>query len=380
MAFHNVPPNGFPDLPDMEELEAVEKDLAGVKASVAGLAEDVSNLNDTKANQITIAPSFSAETPYEVGDLIYYNGLTYRCTNDHEGEWDADDFAATTVSNELYTLKSGLTNVDVALSVQQYAGRNLLPMTLASIKAASTEGTWADNVYTINNVTYTVNTDTDGNVTDIVANGTASENALLGLASSVNLIEGTIINGSVGGSTSAGGYGIGLSGFGIVAPDGDKVITSQYAAAARNVYIRVSKDGVVTNQSFTPMIRLASITDPTFAPYIPSVESRIEAVESGLTNLTANRSGNHVNLKSYTSSNMYTIPKDGYIVVNSDTDSTGNNRVVVRDSIDSSSVANIYQNVTGTYQIESLFVKTGLKVYVNTSTANSSIEYAPLSN
>lgn len=111
MAFHNVPPNGFPDLPDMEELEAVVKDVADVKTSVAELTEDVGDLNDNKANQITIAPFFSAETAYEVGDLVYYNGLSYRCTNDHEGEWDADDFAATTVSNELAALKSGLISV-----------------------------------------------------------------------------------------------------------------------------------------------------------------------------------------------------------------------------------------------------------------------------
>lgn len=111
MAFHNIPPNGFPDLPDMEELEAVVKDVASIKTSVAGLSTDVSNLNDNKANQITIAPFFDPEASYEVGDLVYYNGLSYRCTNDHEGEWDADDFAATTVAGELATLKSGLTNL-----------------------------------------------------------------------------------------------------------------------------------------------------------------------------------------------------------------------------------------------------------------------------
>lgn len=111
MAFHNIPPNGFPDIPDMEELEAVVKDVNSLKTSVSGLATDVSNLSDNKANQITIAPFFDPETSYEVGDLVYYNGLSYRCTNDHEGEWDADDFAATTVSNELATLKSGLINV-----------------------------------------------------------------------------------------------------------------------------------------------------------------------------------------------------------------------------------------------------------------------------
>lgn len=113
MAFHNVPPNGFPDIPDMEELEAVVKDVNSLKTSVAGLTTDVGNLSDNKANQITIAPFFNADTAYDPGDLVYYNGLSYRCVNAHEGEWDADDFAATTVSNELAALKSGLTNVSI---------------------------------------------------------------------------------------------------------------------------------------------------------------------------------------------------------------------------------------------------------------------------
>lgn len=108
MSFHNIPPNGFPDLPDMEELEAVVKDVTNLKTSVAGLTTDVSNLSDNKANQITIAPFFNAEASYDPGDLVYYNGLSYRCVNAHEGEWDADDFAATTISGELDTLKSGL--------------------------------------------------------------------------------------------------------------------------------------------------------------------------------------------------------------------------------------------------------------------------------
>ena len=108
MAFNNIPPNGFPALPDVEELEAVAKDVAGLKTSVTELAGDVSNLNSNKANQITIAPFFNPETAYDPGDLVYYNGLSYRCVNAHEGEWDADDFAATTIAGELDTLKSGL--------------------------------------------------------------------------------------------------------------------------------------------------------------------------------------------------------------------------------------------------------------------------------
>lgn len=111
MAFNNIPPNGFPALPDVEDLEAVEKDVTTLKSSVLGLTQDVTDLTAQKANQITIAPFFNSETAYDIGDLVYYNGLTYRCTNAHEGEWDADNFVGTTIANELDTLKSGLTDL-----------------------------------------------------------------------------------------------------------------------------------------------------------------------------------------------------------------------------------------------------------------------------
>lgn len=90
-------------------VEEAIKNTSGEAAAIAQLQTDVLNLNSNKANQITIAPFFSAEASYDPGDLVYYNGLTYRCVNAHEGEWDADDFAATTISGELDTLKSGLT-------------------------------------------------------------------------------------------------------------------------------------------------------------------------------------------------------------------------------------------------------------------------------
>lgn len=119
MAFRNIPPNGFPAIPDIEDLEAVVKDVSTLKTTTAGLAEDVSDLEEQKANQITIALPFNPETEYEVGDLVYYDGLTYRCTNAHTGEWDADDFAGTTIANELATLKSGLTNAVTGTAAMQ---------------------------------------------------------------------------------------------------------------------------------------------------------------------------------------------------------------------------------------------------------------------
>lgn len=92
-------------------VEEAIKNTSGEAAAIAQLQADVSNLSNIKANQITIAPTFSAETSYDPGDIVYYNGLSYRCVNAHEGEWDADDFAATTIENELAEVKSGLTNL-----------------------------------------------------------------------------------------------------------------------------------------------------------------------------------------------------------------------------------------------------------------------------
>ena len=107
MGFNTFPCNPYPI--STEELNKGNND--DLNTRVAALESDVSDLNSNKANQITIAPFFNAETAYEVGDLVYYNGLSYRCTNDHEGEWDADDFAATTIAGELDSLKSGLNNL-----------------------------------------------------------------------------------------------------------------------------------------------------------------------------------------------------------------------------------------------------------------------------
>lgn len=92
-------------------VEEVLRNTSSEAAAIAQLQTDVATLNSTKANQITIAPFFSAEASYDPGDLVYYNGLSYRCINSHEGEWDADDFAATTIANELSSLMSGLNNL-----------------------------------------------------------------------------------------------------------------------------------------------------------------------------------------------------------------------------------------------------------------------------
>ena len=112
MAFHNVPPNGFPDLPDVEELEAVEKDVKTLKTTTSEHGAAITALGTSKAAKADIAPTFSAESNYAVGDLVYYEGALYECTTEHEAAaWDAENFTAASIDDELSSLKSGLTNV-----------------------------------------------------------------------------------------------------------------------------------------------------------------------------------------------------------------------------------------------------------------------------
>lgn len=117
--FNTIPPNPFPPSSEkMGDAVEIERDIASIKDDITSIENDVNDLNGNKANQITIAPFFSAETSYTAGDIVNYNGLTYRCVNDHEGAWDADDFAPTTISNELDSLKSGLSTVENTLDTK----------------------------------------------------------------------------------------------------------------------------------------------------------------------------------------------------------------------------------------------------------------------
>jgi hypothetical protein len=145
------------------------------------------------------------------------------------------------------------------------AGKNKLPMTVSGIKGVNT-GTWSGNSLTVSGVTFTILTDSDGNVTGIKATGTASANVDLVLVGLTTLTEGNIINGSTGGSSST--YGIGLFQIGIVTGDGDYSISSSAASSDRSIYIRIMSGYAIPTGGITfyPMIRVSGAS-ATFAPY-----------------------------------------------------------------------------------------------------------------
>lgn len=155
------------------------------------------------------------------------------------------------------------------------AGKNKLPMVLDDIKSANTNGTWSGNAYTYNNVTFTVKTDSDDNVTGISLSGTASANAPFTFFYSYSFPAGSYILSS--GRTKNFGYIQIISSSYRSYSEEAEVILSE--ATTGNAFIRVDSGTDTTGLSFYPMLRLSTESDATFAPYTnkASISGRTEA-------------------------------------------------------------------------------------------------------
>lgn len=122
---------------------------------------------------------------------------------------------------------------------------------------------------TTNGVTFTVNDDGT-----IVANGTATATAQVKVGN-VAVTEGESyrVNGVTGGSAST--YRISVIFYSsssqyiseTQATNGDAVITAPANAVRMDVYCRVQNGTTVNSLKFSPMVRLSSVTDATYAPY-----------------------------------------------------------------------------------------------------------------
>lgn len=201
-------------------------------------------------------------------------------------------------------VKSLVANVEPIQDLHGYdypwvggAGKNKLWTELSNIKSINTDGTWNDNVYSINGIDYTISTNSSGNVTKIVANGTATANATLNVNSNFDT---TNFNGYIYSClTQAGGSGVFRSAiqqngspWAEMANDtgsGSTITTPSSGTKAGRVWIAISSGRTVSNLEFYPMVR-PSGTDSTFAPY-----SNICPI-SGLTEVEVDVEGkNHFN-------------------------------------------------------------------------------------
>ena len=66
------------------------------------VAEMVDGADASKADKVDLAPTFDTATAYEVGDLVIYENVLYRCKAAHAaGAWAAADFEATKISQNI---------------------------------------------------------------------------------------------------------------------------------------------------------------------------------------------------------------------------------------------------------------------------------------
>ena len=141
-------------------------------------------------------------------------------------------------------------------------GKNKLPLTVDGIKSLNAEGTWKGNNYALSGITFTIQTDNDGNIIGINVNGTATDNASLYLATPYTANFDCILNGCpANGSGST--YQIAVTGVGTERGSGLNISNGQ----SGNLYLRIFINYAASNLVFKPMIRLATETDPTYEPY-----------------------------------------------------------------------------------------------------------------
>ena len=204
----------------------------------------------------------------------------------HNGEVDFDGLLPEVVEG-LDVIKGLNENKEIL------GAKNLLPLTLDNIKSRNTIGQWSGNAYTRNGVTFTVNTDSLGSVTDITVNGSASADIQFSLT-------GTITNNFIGcrftGSpvTSQNLFMVANYMEGTtwkdqqVCRNGEEIIINQiYPLVYIVIYIGEGESFI--NKVFTPMIRLATDPNPTYRPYamsnqeltqrLLSLEQRVAALE-----------------------------------------------------------------------------------------------------
>jgi hypothetical protein len=146
--------------------------------------------------------------------------------------------------------------------------------------------------------------------------------------------------------------------------------TASYVA----IVLRVFANAAVDNVTIYPMIRLASITDDTYAPYAKTNQELTEKLTSD-TNL-----GTAVGLSTYTAySNMFTAPSDGYVHVQSGASGSqvrtiytyGNNTTAATDS-------HFTHTTSANNKAFEVYVRKGLKIYADGLQSDDTINFYPL--
>lgn len=106
----------------------------------------------------------------------------------------------------------------------------------------------------------------------------------------------------------------------------------------------------------------------------------IYSVNTDLAKLQYNKTSGQIDLSGYSDqNNPYVFPHDGYVWVSSERLTSGEFQVVIRTA-NNTNAAPIYAKITSAYEIHSMFVKKGMKVFARSFPTGASLYYVPLTS
>lgn len=165
-------------------------------------------------------------------------------------------------------------------------GKNLLPLTLANLKTINTTGTWTNNKYVINGISYQVLQDESGNVTGIKVSGTASARADFMLASGMSFADGNymVSSGTATSSIQTSYMQITVSGTYDTVLTTRQMTGTELATSSARI---ITTSGAEPDVTFQPQIE-SGTTATSYAPY-----SNICPI-SGWTGVNVQRTGKNL--------------------------------------------------------------------------------------
>ena len=201
--------------------------------------------------------------PTVTGDICSFNsqyaGLPLKS---HSVEVVATQSGSGTPSPDNVRSINGHSAIGVA-----HSNRNILPYTLEDIiNANGGQSTWTDNQKTINGMTFTLNTDSDGKLTSITIKNTATSNTAFYLHSrftSIYFPASTLYSGV---SSAVAGYSARIS------HPGGQIISSTTAKVAKKTYsncdiILFFNGGHTFDITVSPRLILSGESDNSYVPH-----------------------------------------------------------------------------------------------------------------
>ena len=157
--------------------------------------------------------------------------------------------------------------------------------------------------------------------------------------------------------------------------DGSKLNNS---SSVIECYVKVNSGTTVSNKKVYPMLRPSNIKDDTYVPY-SKTNYELTTEISNLTNrVDAKTLADGVNLTSYTASNPYTTPSDGYAYIFTDAPTSSVGKVFFRQGTSTIMQAGAAGN-GASYGRNAIFIKKGMKIYATTEGINVTVTFISIS-